>query len=343
MTILVLEDRNGASTNDFYVFSEARDGPNLTETFTKSGFAGLIWYDGAEQVTLKGTQQDSTTNVRAVHGGTQLNLNVVGGEDEIRIHASERDSTVRVKGGDGDDTVRIAPDDQVLRDVAGNVEVDGQGGSSNRLYMSDRNSASSPSYHFRETLFFGRGMPTYSYHNFSEVRLNGSDTGSLLFVHELLDEVHLRAFLNGGNDTAFIGWGSQDVDSFIRGDLTIWGGAESEGHDRVEIFDQNDTANDSYEITPTTFRKNSTSTWTISQFERHSLEANNANNTIHVQRFGSLSSDPQWDIFGNNGDDELVVGSGLQRTTFPSTTKFSLTVAMGPIWSPLMIRRTDQI
>ncbi|MEM7311846.1 MAG: hypothetical protein AAF497_01715, partial [Planctomycetota bacterium] len=50
--------------------------------------------------------------------------------------------------------------------------------------------------------------------------------------------------------------------------------------------------------------------------ENMSLNANQFDNTISVQRFGSLFDDPVLTIDAEDGDDELILGEGLGRTSF---------------------------
>lgn len=315
--VLVLEDRNGAGSDDFYILHKQpidNDPSNLVSNFTKSGFGSFVWHDGLERVTLKGTQQDSTTNIRALDSNVTLNVNMVGGEDTIDIHSTESGSRVNVNGGDGNDQVRVSPTDRNLGLVEGDIHVDSGDGTSDRLYFHDHDSTGNLTYTINGIAFTNDNIVQWTFANSEDIYLHTNEYNNRVNINAVSDDVHLRASTNGGNDNVRIANSTHDLDSAIRGDLSVFAGIG--GRDRIYLLDGNDEGADSYTFSgPSTFEKNTTSSWAIVGFENYRLYANQDSNSINVSQFGSLAPgfDPRLNIYANNGNDQLNVGTAINR------------------------------
>jgi len=315
----VLEDRNGTGSHDFYVFNESRPDRNgdVFQTFDKSGFAGSIEYTDAETVTLKGTRQDSTTNIRSVPRRSTLNVNVVDGDDSVRIHESDALSRINIKGGNGADVVTVSPEDRNLDRVAGVVSFDGEGGTGDRLHLLDDHSTGSNALQIGGGTFIKDDREQWTHLNLETITLQANDDDNTLHIDGVRPQADVIVNLNGGNDDAYLAQTTRDLDSAIEGNLTIRAGDNNGRGDRIFLYDQRDLhGDDSYTINNVYFQKNTTERWILSQFEHQRLYASQNDNKINVQRFGSLFSDPTLRIFGNGGDDTLEVGHGFNRTTF---------------------------
>src|SRR5262249_23267582 len=117
--------------------------------------------------------------------------------------------------------------------------------------------------------------------------------------------------VNGGdgNDTITIGSAGNSLDD-IKGGVTVNGGGESGGVDRLNIDDQGDTDSNTYKITATTIERAGAGTISYATVEvvvLNTADKKNKSDSISVE---STSSASPVTVNAGAGDDTVIVGNG---------------------------------
>ncbi|MEZ6104099.1 MAG: serine hydrolase domain-containing protein [Pirellulaceae bacterium] len=301
---LVLDDRNGNLAEDFYVIEQ--------DYFTKNGYGGLISNLGTERIRLRGTDNDSTTNVRGTKAGQRVQIDGNDGEDLIRIHETGAGSQVVVYAGANNDTVEVSPDDRDLDNIGGRIWANLGAGNDDTLYIRDDNDVGNDAYVMSATRFDKTNFDRIDYFNVDDLRVFANDANNMISVYGIAATTDLTVRAGDGNDTVRVGAG--DLDNHLLGDLALWGEG---GQNSLMFRDGLDATDDTlYELTSSTFTKTGIDHWTYSAFEDVELRAGSGDNTIDISSFGSLFTDGQLTVRAGAGNDEVVVGEGFGRVDF---------------------------
>lgn len=234
-------------------------------------------------------------------------INAGDGNDTIEVRTLGANEPVTVNAGSGDDDINIAIGD-VDNNLQSNVTVNGDSGSDS-IWVNDLvDGAGSDSYTITNTSF-AKPSRTVTFASVERLDIDGSDND---------DTYHVQAFsgdqliIDGqdGNDVFNITQPGGDMDA-LSATSTLIGGL---GNDSLNLFDQNDTLNDSYlfdddggpDFLNFTKTGGGFGGMLHSGMNELLLEANGSSNAITVEEFFPASAT----INGNGGNDSLDFGNG---------------------------------
>jgi hypothetical protein len=226
------------------------------------------------------------------------------GDDDIEVRTLSSNEPVTVNAGTGDDSVQVGIGD-FDTDLDSNVTVNGDSGSDYLRVLDLTDGLGSDVYTITNTTFSKPGR-TMTFSGIQWLDIDGSDNDDIYNI-ESFNGDSLSIDGQEGNDTFNIAEPTGDMDA-LSAESTLLGGL---GNDRLNLFDQNDTLNDSYlfdEGAPLNLTKTGGGFGGMlySGMNTMVLEANGANNVIEVEQFFPLNAT----INGNGGSDTFVVGDG---------------------------------
>ena len=301
---LILDDRNGTVADDFYV---------LQTGYFQSAVIPVIEWDTdspPEQIILRGSNEDSTTNIQNVASDVRLVVNGRGGNDVINLHAVEPGGRAVLMGGSGNDTLSLTPTGQDLDTIEGRVVTGGGSGSFDRVELHDQqNSETERTYRFNNNRFDVIGSPfdrlTYSA-SVEQLHVYGGAGNDTFDVRRTTLPTLVAGYGNGGDDTFVVANVTRDLDS-INGSLYFAGGSD-DGTDQVILHDLFDSGNDNYSLMtdpPSTVSKPG---FLLSHLgvENLTLYANNHDNQISVGGNWALQT-THYDVRAGGGDDSITV------------------------------------
>jgi len=298
---------NGGAGTDSITFNDGGDPLDDTYTITgssinKAPLAISVTHSLFEDITLNANPDNNIINFSSV-GSTQ---------------------TMRLNGGAGDDTFSNTVQD-LNNSIVGNVIISGGAGTGDAVTLNDSGDATAGAYTltsntFQVTAGLLSGLITYS--TVESFAVTTNDQPTPININSALSTVSYTVNGGDGNDTFNIGAG--DFDNNIDSIVSVVGGA---GTDRINIDDSLDTVDDTYNITGSSFAKNS-GTGGVSYFgglflppavELFALDASEANNTINLNGLGSTGlavfPNPPTEfpmnitLNGNGGNDAINVAT----------------------------------
>lgn len=242
-----------------------------------------------------------------------IRIDTFSGDDVINVFGTGG-AAVDVDAGSGSDVINFANDD--LDQVAGtstisggsgidvvNFRDQGDGGADNYLLESSRLSKTS-----------GGGVFTsVNFSSFETVTLLANEQANSIDVQDTGGSTEYRIFSNGGDDIVRLGSG--DTDTNLTGRVEVNTG---DGVDRIVFNDISDTGDDFYNFDsvggsfyPYEYVKSFGGVVAFGNTtEIVELQANEGNNDINFDAPGAFAAGLTFQVFGNGGDDEVLVGDG---------------------------------
>lgn len=278
---------NGGADSDSVTFDDGAHIGSETYTLTdvnltRTGIASPLVYTNMEDVALLAGQFDDIIQVESTGDLTTINGNT--GSDTIVV-------------GDGDIDSNILDDIMILG---------GAGlGPNDHLILDDQLDANNDNYFLTDTTFnkFNfLGTLTYD-SSVNILTLDANDQNNTVFVDATPVDTQVNINGRDGNDRVVVGNG--DIDTNIRGDVSVQGGS---GNDDLLLSDSLDgVGNDTYTLTATTFDKTSyAGTLDYSFIEAITLDANGFDNAIDID---STSPTTPITVDGNDGTDTFNVNA----------------------------------
>jgi hypothetical protein len=279
---------HGGGGDDALVINDTTDGVNadtyeLSEfqlTKAPAGANRTIEFSGMQSLVIDGSNQNSTWNVLSVNSGMPVTLNGGTGNETFNVAEddldSDIDSNMTINGGDGDDTINF--DDS--GDAAGNDNYTvGQ-------------------------LTFSKDVRDFRYNGIEAINLTGSPQADTFTLNGSPGNTLITLESGQGNDTFNLGNG--DLGTVLTGFVLRGQG----GTDAVNINDVNDTEDDTYTLTSSTFSKtfingNTRQFLDYAGMESLVLDANFEDNTINIQ---STHADTPVTVRGGDGNDTYHIG-----------------------------------
>lgn len=234
-------------------------------------------------------------------------INGGDGDDTIEVRTLSANEPVTVNAGTGDDDITIAIGD-FNTNLLSDVTVNGDAGSDS-IWVNDLTDGAGDDVYTITNTTFAKPGRTLTFAGIQRLDIDGSDNNDVYNI-ESFNGDSLIVDGQDGNDVFNIAQPSGDMDA-LSATSTLLGGL---GDDTLNLFDQNDTLNDSYlfddDIGPDflNFTKTGGGFGGMLQSSMNNLllEANGASNLITIEEFFPTSAT----INANGGNDTFDVGNG---------------------------------
>ena len=177
------------------------------------------------------------------------NVTVGGGSaaDSYAIDSTAANVTMAVNGGASNDTFAVTPFDRNLSDLAGNLRVNG-GGGTDSLAIDDQNFSSGVTYSLTSTQLTRPGAASVSYTGVEALTLNGGTGSDTYRVESTLPATTIVAGSNLFNSNSILIAPTLKSLNAIQGSLSFVGGFS---FDSVVVNDQNNPTPTTYTLTST--------------------------------------------------------------------------------------------
>jgi hypothetical protein len=274
---IVFHDTTDAVGGDTYTLQAAR----LIKA--PAGTNRIVNFNGMESLRVIGSNAPSIYNVLAVAANLPVTLD----------------------GGSANDAFNLA-DDDIDADIMSNMTLTGNNGDDSINFDDSSDDPGADEYTITQ-LAFDKGGRAFRYSTVESINLTGSPQDDVFHLNGSPAGTTITLASGGGADSFVLGF--NDLAPILTG-FVLQGQA---GSDSLTINDLTDTQDDSYTITGNTFSKTLINN-TTRQFAQYSgieelaLFANRSHNVITVE---STSASLATTVFGGDGDDTFVIGTGL--------------------------------
>ncbi len=259
---LFLNGNGGA--NDVVNINDQNDAGPQTYTITSNTVArsgsGLITYGTIES----------------------LIVNASLGNDVINVQSTLAATPVTVNGGGGDDTFNVG-NAGTLSGILGTLIMNGNGGANDVVNFNDQADAGPQVYTLTNNTLTRSGAAGMSFVNVEQVVLNASLGNDTINVTSSFATVATTVNAGGGGDT--INLGSAGTLDLLLGNLNVDGGA---GTNTLNVNDQADANDNTYDLNPTTFVRNGAFTTTYANIANLNVNGGTGSDTFNVT--GSAST-----------------------------------------------------
>lgn len=297
LATVMIDDSKDAIGNDKHTFGVA--------TYAKSSSTSVLEYLSVQQIRLDAGSNDDTVEVVSTFELDQLTINTDGGQDTVNVHALSAGTELFINTGGANDTIELTPQGRDLDALAGVIRADMGGGSFDEILIDDHDDTGDDTYNLRRRQFDTDGFGRLHFDNTERVELWANGGDNRINIRQIREDVDLTVRCRGGNDEIVAGRNNDDLDSFLLGDLTVYGGG---GQDVLRLNDGSDTGIDTYQFSNSAFTKTPLETWSYFGFEEVVLNAGEGDNTVNV----NLGLGATFDLTINAwlGDDTINIGSG---------------------------------
>ena len=279
-------------------------GPKIYEVYSSQNSAAVDYFttnevhldsgSGREIINIQGTSQFT----HDVYVNTRSNM------DEIRVHATHANTTLHLDTGSDSDRILFGYTNRDLDAIKGRVNVNMRTGVDDKLSIFDELDTGNDTYNLWSQRFDKSGFNELNFGNVDTLELHTNELDNTINVRELHSDVQLSIYAGDGNDRFRLGFGTEDLDSHLLGNLSIYG---QEGQNAASFYDWSDTGSDVYRIDSTQFSKTATQVWEMRQIQQLVLHANDFANHVHVGEI--VGENHRLRINTRDGNDEVFLGT----------------------------------
>jgi hypothetical protein len=253
--------------------------------------------------TLNTNNGVDPVNITNVGASSTFNVNTGDGSDNVTLRALPADAIFNFNGGPLDDTLTLIGAAGGLDPLDGTMNVDGGGGTTDRMFLEDQGFAGFSINTITNSSFVGSHNGTLNYANLELVQFDMSSTGGG-FTNVESSAAGTAVIVNGGggNDAVALSNSASNV-SNILGPVTVNGNGNTS--DTLTVNDQNNAVGQTFTVTGTGVTRPGFGGVSYGTIEFLTLSAQNVASTINV-----LGTSVSTTISANGGDDVVRLGAG---------------------------------
>ncbi len=251
--------------------------------------------EGDDLITIVTTGDNSTTNVSGD-----------ADDDTINIQSTGTGSQTTVTGGDGSDTINIGDAGNSLDLINGTIDVQGEGalGDEDVLNINDQGDNDNNNYDITATEIQRTGAALITYATLETINVRAGSGDNVFNVASTAADTTLNLFAGDGSDTINVGDAGNSLD-LINGPIVVHGEGAAADEDVLNINDQGDNDNNTYDVSATEIQRTGAALITYDTVETITIHAGDGDNTFNV---ASTATNTTLNLFAGNGSDTVNIG-----------------------------------
>ncbi len=330
---------NGEGGSDTFNYNDAANAA-ASHTYTLTSLAatrtnsGLAIFANTEAINFNAGSGANTINLNSTAAGSGTTLNANGGADTIDVGASAA-AVLTVNGGDADDILNL----DNIPGLSDFVFFNGNGGINDTLNYNANNSVNNDVYEINSNNIERVGVVDIFHNTFEQVVINAGTGNDDFFVETTASGITYTINANNGADSLDITQSSGNLGNADGLIIFNGGGGTS---DTATLWDNLNTANDSYTITSTQVTRAGFGGLSSATTEGLALNCSSGGNTINVN---STSSICPVTVNAGNGTDTINVNEtapGAPVRIAPSAGSDTVNVNSGGIGTAIAIFNSTQ-